>query len=72
MQTSLDWFLENLPERFKNAILNSCQEEIKQAKQMEKEQMLDFYTWIRINDSAEEYFHYSDQDMLTEYLNQNK
>jgi hypothetical protein len=68
MQTSLDWFLENLPERFKNAILNSCQEEIKQAKQMEKEQMIDFYTWIRKNDSAEEYFHYSDQDMLEQYL----
>lgn len=38
----------------------------------EKEQMIDFYTWIRRNDTAEEYFHYSDQDMLTEYLNQNK
>lgn len=38
----------------------------------EKEQMIDFYTWIRSNDSKEEYFHFSDQDMLTEYLNQNK
>jgi hypothetical protein len=38
----------------------------------EKEQMIDFYNWMRRNDSAEEYFHYSDEDMLTEYLNQNK
>jgi len=35
----------------------------------EKEQMIDFYNWMRRNDSAEEYFHYSDEDMLTEYLN---
>jgi hypothetical protein len=68
MKTAVDLLIENLPERFKNAILNSCQEEIKQAKQMEKEQMIDFYTWIRKNDSAEEYFHYSDQDMLEQYL----
>lgn len=41
----------------------------------EKEQMVDFYTWIRLNDTpenAKQYCHYSDQDMLTEYLNQNK
>ena len=38
----------------------------------EKEQMIDFYNWMRRNDSAEEYFHYSDEDMLTEFLNQNK
>ena len=38
----------------------------------EKEQMIDFYNWMRRNDSAEEYFHYSDEDMLEEYYNQNK
>ena len=38
----------------------------------EKEQMIDFYNWMRRNDSSEEYFHYSDEDMLTEYLNQNQ
>ena len=40
--------------------------------EVEKKQMIDFYNWMRRNDSAEEYFHYSDEDMLTEYLNQNK
>ena len=34
----------------------------------EKEQMIDFYNWMRRNDSSEEYFHYSDEDMLEQYL----
>ena len=41
MQTSLDWFLENLPERFKYALLNTCEEGIKKAKQKEKEQIIE-------------------------------
>jgi capsule polysaccharide export protein KpsE/RkpR len=45
---------------------------LKELLEKEKEQMIDFYNWMRRNDSAEEYFHYSDEDMLTEYLNQNK
>ena len=36
----------------------------------EKEQILNFYMWMRMNESAEQYFHYSDEDMFTEYLNQ--
>jgi hypothetical protein len=43
-------------------IISACLEK-------EKEQMIDFYNWMRRNDSAEEYFHYSDEDMLTAYLN---
>ena len=34
----------------------------------EKEQMLNFYMWMRMNESAEQYFHYSDDDMFNEYL----
>ena len=30
--------------------------------------MIDFYTWMKRNDSAEEYFHYTDVDMLEQYL----
>ena len=58
MQTSLDWFLENLPERFKYALLNTCEEGIKKVKQKEKEQICNAYVegleglWI----SAEEYY----------------
>jgi hypothetical protein len=44
----------------------------KEGLEKEKEQMLDFYMWMRMNDSAEAYFHYSDDDMFAEYLNQNK
>ena len=32
--------------------------------------MIDFYNWMRRNDSTEGYFHYSDKDMLEEYYNQ--
>ena len=38
-QTAVEWLINNLPERFKNAIINTCGEEIEQAKQMEKEQI---------------------------------
>jgi hypothetical protein len=62
MKTSLDWFIENLPERFKNAILNTCQDEIKQAKQKEKQSIIDTY-WdaykegqISSDVTAEEYY----------------
>jgi len=39
--TAVDWLLENLPLRYKNAMLNTCQEEINKAKAMEKEQIID-------------------------------
>jgi len=41
--TAVDWLLENLPLRYKNAILNTCQEEINKAKAMEKEQIIDAF-----------------------------
>jgi len=62
MQTSLDWFLENLPERFKYALLNTCEEGIKKAKQKDKEQIINTY-WdaykegqISSDVTAEEYY----------------
>lgn len=41
--TAVEWLINNLPERFKNAIINTCTEEIEQAKAMEKEQIIDAY-----------------------------
>jgi hypothetical protein len=38
----------------------------------EKDQMINFYKWMKINENSEFYFHYSDEDMLNEYLTQNK
>ncbi len=62
MQTSLDWFLENLPERLKYALLNTCEEGIKKAKQKDKEQIINIY-WdaykegqINSDVTADEYY----------------
>ena len=82
-QTAVEWLVEQIKDYdftdpktneyliFKIPIYSFI-EKIEQAKEKEKEQMIDFYNWMRRNDSAEEYFHYSDEDMLTAFLNQNK
>jgi len=44
----------------------------REAKEMEKEQMLNFYMWMRMNEKAEEYLDYTDDDMFEEYLKQEK
>lgn len=44
-ETAIDWLLNNLPERYKNAMLTTCQEEIKQAKEKEKESM--YYSFLK-------------------------
>jgi predicted transposase YdaD len=36
----------------------------------EKDIMLNFYMWMRMNEKAEKYIDYSDEDMLNEYLKQ--
>lgn len=36
----------------------------------EKEQMLNFYMWMRMNENTEKYLDYSDEDMFSEYLKQ--
>jgi len=41
--TAVDWLLENLPLRYKNSILNTCQEEINKAKAMEKEKLIEAF-----------------------------
>ena len=38
-QTALNWFLENIPNRFKNAFINNCSELIEIAKEMEEKQL---------------------------------
>jgi len=34
--------------------------------------MLNFYMWMRMNEKAEEYLDYTDDDMFEEYLKQEK
>ena len=72
MQELIDW-----TEQYEGNMISANQVILKAYNLLEKEreQMVDFYTWMRINDTprnAEQYFHYSDEDMLTDYLNQNK
>lgn len=72
MKTAIDYLLSSLPERYRNAMLNTCQEEIKQAKEKEKEHMVGFHRWMLRTDTAdnaEAYFHYTDEDMAMEYFN---
>ena len=35
----------------------------------EKEQMLNFYMWMRMNENAEKYLDNTDNQMINEYLN---
>jgi|Laugrespbdmm15sd_2_1035082.scaffolds.fasta_scaffold55397_2 hypothetical protein len=65
MQTSLDWFLENLPERLKYALLNTCEEGIKKAKQKDKEQIINIY-WDAYKEGQ-----ISSDVTADEYYNQN-
>ena len=66
--TAVEYLKQQYIERGETLPLGVFQE----ALEMEREQMLNFYMWMRMNDSAEAYFHYSDDDMFAEYLNQNK
>lgn len=48
---------------------------LEQAKEMEKVQMIGFHKWMLENDTlenAERFFHFSDTDMLNEYLKAQK
>jgi len=42
-QTAVEYLISNLPERFKNSIMNACAEELEQAKEIEKKQIMDAF-----------------------------
>ncbi len=42
----------------------------KKSIKKEKEHMLNFYMWMRMNESTEKYLDYTDEDMFNEYLKQ--
>jgi hypothetical protein len=48
-QTPIDWFLDNIPIRYKNALLNDCKEEIEKSRKMQKEQIVDSYNVGTVN-----------------------
>ena len=71
-QTAVEWLYKEMIKKSVNDPSHNVLYILQQAKEMEKEQMLNFYMWMRMNERAEEYFHYTDEDMFAEYLKQAK
>jgi hypothetical protein len=61
-------YIQNNATKFSSMNTYNILQVIEPYLEKEKEQMIDFYNWMRRNDSSEEYFHYSDEDMLEQYL----
>ena len=61
-ETAVEWLIKNIPQRFANAFMNECIDVIEQAKQMEKEQImnarLSTFDLLRRDDvlKAEQYY----------------
>jgi hypothetical protein len=53
-QTAVEWFMDNIPTRFKNALLDMCKAEIEQAKEMERKEKIEFACQVA-EASAEKY-----------------
>jgi hypothetical protein len=43
VQTAVEWLMDNIPTRFKNALLDMCKDEIEQAKHKEMMQIVQAY-----------------------------
>jgi hypothetical protein len=74
-QTAVEWLENELDNILYLDLFHSewkkVTKAIEQAKAMEKEQMIMFYRWMKEVDTyenAERFFHYTDEDMLNEYL----
>jgi phage terminase Nu1 subunit (DNA packaging protein) len=58
-QTAVEWLMDNIPTRFKNALLDMCKAEIDKAKEMEKEQIVNAYNdceWTGDHEDGEQYY----------------
>ena len=82
-QTAVEWLVEQISTSkyfYKlmediNSRSTVAQSDIfEQAKEMEKEQMIEFHKWklVLTQENAERFFHFSDTDMLNEYLKAQK
>jgi len=78
MQELIDWLdvkIEILENEYSMSIasgIRAAKMEAENLLEKEKEQILNFYMWMRMNENTEKYLDYSDEDMFKEYLNQNK
>ena len=67
-QTAVEWLVEVVA---KMGYVST--EILEQAKEKEKEQMIEFHKWMIENDTAqnaEKHFHFTDSDMFNEYYNE--
>ena len=70
-QTAVEWFQDQIIKIVNGTCELSEIQIFNQAKEMEKEQIIKFHKWMIENDTpenAERFFHFSDTDMLNEYL----
>lgn len=71
-QTAVEWLVIQLHTHWGNEDV-SFEKLLEQAKEMEKQQMIEFHKWMIENDTvknAEKHFHFTDSDMLHEYYNE--
>lgn len=83
-QTAVEWLFKqistskhfyNLMEDINSRSTVAQSDIIEQAKEMEKSQIIEFHKWMLENvtlENAERFFHFSDTDMLNEYLKAQK
>ena len=78
-QTAVEWFGKELESygdpQYCEIEWKQLDSLIEQAKEWENEQMVGFHKWmLEMNkpEHAERYFHFSDTDMLNEYLKSQK
>ena len=71
-QTAVEWLIIQMHIHWGNEDV-SFEKLLEQAKEMEKQQMMEFHKWMIENDTvqnAEKHFHFTDSDMLDEYYNE--
>jgi len=68
MQEMLEWTRKTFPMDLNTPRM--IEHKIETLLEKEKEQMLNFYMWMRMNENTEKYLDYTDEDMFREYLNQ--
>lgn len=74
-QTAVEWFQDQIIKIVNGTCELSEIQIFEQALEIEKEQMVRFYKWmLEMNrpEHADRYFHFSDTDMLYEYLKTQK
>lgn len=70
-QTAVEWLIDQLITENEVTLKGENYKLFDIAKEIEKNLMIGFHKWMLENDTsenAERYFHFSDNDMLNEYI----